>query len=121
MKTLCLLIIAFVISIGVSAQTKSDTSHTKSHQRYSQNNHEIYLFKDGKLMMRKYGTISHVTQEVTLANGTTISTDGIITWKNGKTQTLKEGEWVDMNGKVHYIKIKTSNNLKNKSDTSIKK
>lgn len=121
MKTLCLLFVVFSLSTGVSAQTKSDTLHTNSHQQYSQNNHEIYLFKNGKLMMRKFGTISHVSQDVELANGTTISTNGKITRKNGKTQTLKEGEWVDLNGNVHYIKMKTSNNLKSKSDSSMKK
>ncbi len=107
MKNLFLLFAAIAISIGASAQKmNSDTTPTKKHNQYAQKNHEMYALKNGKLMMSKNGTKSDVTQDVTLANGTTISTDGKITWKNGKTETLKEGDWADMNGKIHSKKMK---------------
>lgn len=57
--------------------------------------------KDGKLMSDKNGTKTDVTNDVTLSNGTKITTDGKVTWKNGKTQTLQNGEVIDMNGKIH--------------------
>jgi len=106
MKNLCLLLMAFALSIGASAQTKSDTSHSKTHHEYSQKIHEMYFLKDGKLMMDKNGTKSDVSQDVTLSNGATITTDGKITWKDGKTETLKEDQWVGMNGKVHTKRMK---------------
>lgn len=121
MKNLFLLLVAFAISIGASAQMKSDSSHSKTHHEYSHKNHEMYFFKDGKLMMSKNGAKSDVSQDVTLANGTTIATDGKITWKDGKSEMLKNGEWVDMKGKVHSKSMKSSENWKKKSDTSMKK
>lgn len=56
--------------------------------------------------MDKNGAKSAVSQDVTLSNGTTITTDGKITWKDGKTETLKEDQWVGMNGKVHTKRMK---------------
>lgn len=103
---------AFAISIGASAQTTSDTSHAKTHHEYSQRNHEMYVFNDGKLMMSKNGTKSDVSQDVTLTNGTTVSTDGKVTWKDGKTKTLTNGEWLDMNGKIHSKSMKSSDKWK---------
>lgn len=121
MKNLSLLFVAIAISIGASAQTTNPTTTTpKMHKEYAQKNHDGYAYTNGKLMMNKDGTSSEVTQDATLANGTTISNNGKVIWKNGKTQTLKEGDWVDMNGKVHS-KMKSSNSWKNKSDTSMKK
>lgn len=121
MKNLFLLFAAFAISIGVSAQTTNPTTTSKMHNGYSQKNHDGYSYNNGKLMMSKSGTNSDVTQDATLNNGTTISTNGTVTWKNGKTQTLKEGDWVDMNGKVHSKNMKSSNSWKNKRDSSMKK
>ncbi|MEO6869911.1 MAG: DUF6799 domain-containing protein [Ginsengibacter sp.] len=107
MKTLSLLFVAIAISIGASAQANQDTSHHKMHKEYSQKNHDMYSFKNGKTMMNKNGTQSAVTQDATLDNGTTVSPEGKVTWKNGKTETLKEGDWVDMNGKVHSKTMKS--------------
>ncbi|HUZ59303.1 MAG TPA: DUF6799 domain-containing protein [Hanamia sp.] len=121
MKNLFLLIVAFTISIGVSDQTMSDTSHSRTHPEYANKNHEMYFFKNGKMVMSKNGTKSEVNQAVTLANGTTLSTDGKVTWQDGKSKTLKDGEWVDMNGKIHSKKMKSSDSWKGKSDSSMKK
>lgn len=101
MKTLSLLIVAFALSFSVSAQTSNDTTHAKSQSGYHHANHENYVFKDGKLMQWKDGKENAMTQDVTLSNGTMISTDGKVTWKDGKSQTLTDGQMVDMNGKIH--------------------
>ncbi len=104
MKTLSLLVLAAGLSIGASAQTKSDTSHSKTQQEYAQKKNEGYAIKDGKLIMWKDGKTSDVSQDVTLANGTSISKNGKVTWQDGKTETLKAGEWVDETGKIHSKK-----------------
>jgi hypothetical protein len=103
MKILSLLVIAFAISFSASAQTSMDTTPHRTHHQYSKTNmnHERYFMKDGKLMSDKNGTKTDVTNDVTLSNGTTITTDGKVTWKNGKTQTLENDEMIDMNGKIH--------------------
>ena len=104
MKNLGLLILAFAFSYGASAEINSATSQQNTNVVYSQKHHEGYFLKDGKLMMMKDGTTSAVTQDVTLTNGTTVTTDGKVTWKDGKSQTLTEKDWVDMNGKIHEKK-----------------
>lgn len=129
MKILSLLVIAFTISLSASAQTKMDTTHHRTHHQYSKTkmNHERYMMKDGKLMSDKNGTKTDVTNEVTLSNGTTITPDGKVTWKNAKTQTLKNGEMVDMNGKIHTwgssthkmtSHHSTHHNMKNNADST---
>jgi hypothetical protein len=102
MKILSLLLIACAFSFTASAQSMQDTTHHRKHNGYSQSaNHQWYTFKDGSLMMNNKGTMTPVTSDVTLSNGTTISTSGKVTWKNGKSQTLENGEMVDGNGKIH--------------------
>jgi len=101
MKTLSLLIVAFALSFSVSAQTSSSTTNSKTQSGYHNANHENYVLKDGKLMQWKDHKENTVTQDVTLSNGTMISTDGKVTWKDGKSQTLTDGQMVDMNGKIH--------------------
>ena len=122
MKNLFLLFATIAISIGTSAQKMNPATTTRPMQNENaQKSHDMYAYKNGKLMMDKNGTNSDVTQNATLANGTTITTDGKVTWKNGKTQTLKEGDWVDMNGKIHTKKMKSSHTWKNNLDSSTKK
>lgn len=129
MKILSLLIVAIAISFTASAQTSMDTTHHKTHHQYTKThmNHERYIMKDGKLMSDKNGTKTDITNDVTLSNGTTITTDGKVTWKNGKTQTLQNGEMIDMNGKIHnWSSNKThkmtthhnTHNMRNRADST---
>lgn len=106
MKILSLLMIACALSFSASAQTMSDTTHHKMHHEYSKSgNHQWYTFKDGSLMMKNNGKMMPVASDVTLSNGTTISTTGKVTWKDGKSQMLENGEMVDGNGKIHKGKM----------------
>lgn len=110
MKILSVLIFAFAISFSASAQNSQDTTHRKMHHQYSQSTiHERYIMKDGKLMKDKNGVKTAVTNDVTLNNGTTITTDGKVTWKNGKTQTLQNAEMISMNGKIYNGKNNSMN------------
>ncbi len=106
MKFFSLLMVAAALSFSASAQTMSDTTHHKMHHEYSHSgNHQWYTFKDGSLMMNNKGTMAPVTSDVTLSNGTMISTTGKVTWKDGKSQMLENGEMVDGNGKIHKGKM----------------
>jgi len=110
MKNLSLLVFALVICCSVSAQTSDTTTMHRKHQNeYSQSaNHPRYEMQDGRLVMYSHGVKNTVIKDVTLPNGTTITTDGKVTWKDGKTQTLQDGESIGMNGKIHM-----RNNMKN--------
>lgn len=114
MKFLSLLLIASALSFSASAQTTSDTTHHKMHHEYTKSrNHQWYtFFKDGSLMMKNNGTIAPVKSDVTLSNGTMISTTGKVTWKDGKTQDLQNGEMIDGNGKIHREKMTKMDNKK---------
>lgn len=105
MKNASLLILAIALSFSASAQTKTESNSQKmssSHMNHSK--WEAYMIKDGKLMLMKDGKESAVAQNVTLTNGTIISTDGKVTWKDGKSETLKSNQWIGMNGKIHEKK-----------------
>src|SRR4051812_47113764 len=54
--------------------------------------------KDGKLAVMHENM--EMTSEVTLSNGTKVHPDGTITKKDGSKTMLKEGQCVDMDGKV---------------------
>lgn len=105
MKNASLLILAVALSFSASAQTTTESSSQKmstSHMNHSK--WEAYMIKDGKLMLMKDGKESAVTQDVKLSDGTTISTEGKVTWKDGKNEELKADEWIGMNGKIHEKK-----------------
>jgi hypothetical protein len=103
MKILSLLSFALVISFSVFAQISSDTTNSNRNKNgYSQpGNHQYYQMQDGKLVMYSHDVKNDVIKDVTLPNGTTITTTGKVTWKNGKTHTLQEGESIGMNGKIY--------------------
>jgi len=107
MKMLSLLIFALAISFSVSAQISRDTINSNRNQnRYSQpGNHQYYQLQNGKLVMYSHDVKNAIIKDVTLPNGTTITTNGKITWKNGKTHTLQEGESIGMSGKIYNGKM----------------
>lgn len=113
MKTLSILVLAIALSISASAQ--SDTTSMMKHHDYAKNHHEYYYMKDGKMMMDKNGQRSEVMQDVTLKNGTVIKSTGEVDWTNGKSETLKEGERVDMYGKIHNTSMNENRKWKNKN------
>lgn len=115
MKILSILLIACAFSFTASAQTMNDSTHHKMHHEYSKTaNHQWYTFKDGSLMMKNKGTMTPVTSDVTLSNGTMISTTGKVTWKDGKSQMMENGEMIDGNGKIHKEKMKKMDKMDSK-------
>ncbi|HLX65182.1 MAG TPA: DUF6799 domain-containing protein [Planctomycetota bacterium] len=57
-----------------------------------------YSFKGGKVVMVKDGKESPVTAEVTLRNGSRLTTDGFVILKDGKRERFQENRWIDMDG-----------------------
>lgn len=63
--------------------------------------------KDGQMMTMKNGdttTLETMDKSVTLNNEATVMTDGTIKMTDGTTKMLKEGWYVDMDGKIGMTK-----------------
>ena len=113
MKNISLLLFAILLSFGAMAQVTDstmnnnnnnatmDNSNTKVDGDETKTVNEFYAFKDGKLIKVKNKVKTEQKDNVTLSNGTQISSNGTIQYSDGTTATLKEGEWIDDNGKIH--------------------
>ena len=92
-KKIIVLITACMFSLNALAQDYQDDKTQKPNQT---NVKYCAKLKDGKIMMMQ--NKNQLTVDVTLANGTTIKTDGTVI-KSDNTQTnLKDGECVDNSG-----------------------
>lgn len=61
---------------------------------------DCVMMVDGKMMQMKGGKTMAMDQDMTMKNGTMVMKDGTMKMKNGKTTMLKEGESMDMTGKM---------------------
>jgi hypothetical protein len=77
---------------------KTDKEAEKAAEKAAELNH--IAMKDGKLWVMKDGQTTELKEEVTLNDGTKVMVNGSFTDKNGKTETLKEGEAINWEGKV---------------------
>lgn len=59
-----------------------------------------YLMVGGTMMEERDGVIGRMTSDVSLADGTKITTGGKVTRKDGTTILLKNGEYVLMDGSL---------------------
>ena len=76
--------------VNTYAQMKMDSSMMK----------DGCMMKDGKMMSVKAGKTMPMKKNITMKNGTTCMANGNCTMKNGKTIKMKEGECMDMSGKM---------------------
>jgi hypothetical protein len=92
MKKLWLSLLAITCTLGVFAQDSTNAMNKpKPH-------HDGIMMKDGKLLMMKNGQTTQLTTDMTLDNGTVVMTNGTVKAKDGSTKTLKEGDYVTMDG-----------------------
>lgn len=85
--------ILFLIATIFSAQLLAGNNNNSStHNKYCTE------MKDGKMVVKHEGKV--LDEDQTLSNGTVIKTDGTVIKKDGSRTMLKEGECVDMDGKV---------------------
>jgi hypothetical protein len=88
MKTLCMAIIAGMLSFNTIAGGNTKENPTKYCSE----------MKDGKLVVMHEGKV--ITADVTLADGTMVKMDATIVKKDGSKSMLKEGQCIDKNGVV---------------------
>lgn len=75
---------------GHTQKTTDQINHTKEH----------LMMKDGKMMHIKDDKTMELTSDMQLSNGTTVTKDGTLKMKDGKTHMMKEGEMIYMDGKM---------------------
>lgn len=75
--------------------------------------------KNGKLTIMHEG--KELTSETTLSNGTRVSMDGTVTKADGSTMMLKEGECLDLEGKVMDKSTKDKPNTNTGTGTNTNK
>ena len=82
-----------VLSLATSnsfAQTKNKSAMMK----------DCCMMKDGKMMVMKNGKTMPMKKNMTMKNGTTCMTTGECTMKNGEKMMMKEGDCMEMSGKM---------------------
>lgn len=94
-KLLMCLLFAGSLTTVVTAQT---TGAPKTHNLQQQK--DYVLLKDGKAHLVKGGNITPIESDMTLTNGTVISPNGSVKSAEGTTVLLKEGEKIDLDGKL---------------------
>ncbi len=61
--------------------------------------------KEGKVMVMKGANTMELKEKLMLKNGTVVMADGSVKTKGGKMMQLKEGKFMDMNGKMDNMKM----------------
>lgn len=62
------------------------------------------LMTNGMVSLTKGGKISIIEKEITMSNGTRVLSNGTIINKNGSITLMKEGEHMDLTGKLTPVK-----------------
>lgn len=96
MKKLIAVLIFGALSFGAFAQ---DSTKHRDDTPW-----DYIMMKKGQLLEVQHGRQTPVKRDVTLVNGTTIHRNGKIDDSNGKTKWLKEGQYIQMDGKIDYLK-----------------
>lgn len=121
--------IALFLGVGAIAQVNTDSTKSSMNNNWNRDSmrtssmnddskmvREFYIMRDGKLIKVKNKVKTDQVDNVTLDNGTQISSNGQVQFKDGKTETLKEGEMIDENGNIHSrnrMKMDQNPNMKN--------
>lgn len=88
--TVLVMMLLMVNAINTNAQTHKTTAATK----------DCCMMKDGKMMVTKNGITMPMEKDMVMKNGTTCKTNGDCKMKNGKTMKMKDGDCMEMSGKM---------------------
>jgi Ni/Co efflux regulator RcnB len=121
MKKLSILLAAVSFSLTAMAQN-STSGNTMEKDKKIENENKMtkeqkhcYEMKNGKMMEMKEGKSMTMTTDAKLDNGTVIMKDGTVKMSDGTTKKIKEGECVNMDGKIEKKK------MEKKEDTKMEK
>lgn len=106
MKKTLLVITTMIMSIGAYAQTEQQPpvgSDTTQWQTSTRKYPDGFLMKNGKVMHIKNQKMIVLKNDTTLANGTQVMRDGNYIKQGGTKVMLKEGQHLDLTGKMILI------------------
>lgn len=106
MKKLSMLFLTAIIC--TSAVIAQDTTPTMAHKPMGKHKmghmngmkEDCVMMKDSKMMVMKGGKTMAMDQDMTLTNGSVVSTNGMVVMSDGKSKQLKNGDCVYMSGKM---------------------
>lgn len=113
MKKLIFVFAALALSLASFAQTDTtmkkmdhDKMKMMKHDQTDMSKTDGCMMMNGKMMMIKNGKMSSMSKPMTMSNGTKMLVDGTCIKKDGTKMKMKEGDHVDMSGKIHTKKPK---------------
>ena len=124
MKKINLLLLLFVINFGVYAQSSYGSStgtvrpNSDSIRSNNLNVPDGFVLKDGKTVMVKDGKFTPLKKDLTLNDGTVVMKNGSYKTSNGTQMDLKEGDHLDLNGKLTTLNNSNTNNDPERSNNS---
>jgi hypothetical protein len=111
MKKVILILTAVLLSAGVFAQAASDKKAAPA-QTAPAKKAMHYVYMGGKMSACYGETYEPMAADMKLHDGMMVSTKGEVTMKDGKKMQMKDGECVDMNGKIMDHKMAHAKDMK---------
>ncbi len=92
---------------NLAGQNIQCTQDTLKYNEMMKDHPNGVMMQDGKMWLIKDNVFSLLEQSIVMKNGTTVMVDGQYTKKNGTKMMFKEGEHMDMEGKLIPMKSKS--------------
>ena len=83
-----------------SKQNNQNQSDSTANDRKMKNYADGLVMKDGKMWLVKYKKMTMLVNTMTMENGTSVMSDGSYMKKDGSRMMFREGEHMDMMGKI---------------------
>jgi len=81
-------------------QPASQQANRQSGNQQSTMAQDHIMMKNGRMMVVKGAVTSNMDTEMTLSDGTVVSTTGVVKTADGKTIVMKDGEMINMKGQM---------------------
>lgn len=130
MKKLILVFAAIAITAGVYAQTSSANRIMSPQDMNNSQNQNVQnkpidesipdgvMMQNGKIMKVKNEKMINLDHDMTMSNGTKVMSDGTYIKKDEKKMMLKEGQHIDMEGIITFIKTHKDKNIERVPDSN---
>lgn len=120
MKKLLIVCTALLLNTAVNAQDatrQTTTTTTQEAQQSSATQTNVgtdakmadgVVMKDNKMWVMKGGKTMEMTSDMTLRDGSVVMVNGMVKHTDGSTVQMKNGERIDVNGKVAGTTVKAT-------------
>ncbi|TGE25423.1 hypothetical protein E5K00_09600 [Hymenobacter aquaticus] len=91
------------LALAAPLSTQAQTKPARPAGAVEASGTDQFLMRDGEVVLRQGSTTKPLTQNVVLSNGTKVNyKSGIVELPGGKKTTLKEGDYVTMQGDIVF-------------------